>query len=890
MTARDSRDRFVRRLLHILVHAYPAAFRDQYGRDIEETELDRYREARARGAGAAMLVLVNAFLDAALNGVPEHLASPMPRPVMFYWVDVRYAMRLLRRSPLFTLLTIVVLSGGLGLSIFTFSFLHTAMMRPLPLDEGDRIVRVQQATGSGLDVADLALMRPDITTLREVGAYTTHELIVGSDDGRRALRATAAEWNIFQFTRTPPELGRGFYPEDAISGAEPVIVLGYRTWQFAFGGDSSIVDRRIIVNGAPARVIGVMPDGYGFPAAASAWVPLDAATLAAQPPGVTELHVYARLAPGVDARTARVELTTLHARVRQSRPQPAESAVDVPLPTGILVRSFPMAQFDDDGPLVFAILNVLSALVLLLACINVTNLLLARANERARETAVRLALGASRSRLVVQSLWESVLLCIAGGAVATALAAWGLGVVNAWAHTHLEGNLTFWWVWAPDRTTLLAAGAFITVALAVLGGVVSVRASNISFVEVLQDGGARAGGRREGRVARALVATQIATVSVLMLFGVLSGILAHRVANAQVGFDTRNLLSSRIVLPDDRHAAPRAAGQVFATLHDRLTAEPSLDGVVLRARLAHVADRESEFTVDAATLATPTMPPRAYVQGVFGDLHLVGAALREGRTLDARDDDRSMDVALVSEALAKRHWPGRSAVGTRIRLGGLGEATRERIVVGVVSDVLMGDPLARDRSTQAVYIPLRQTGARDVQVVFRHRGDGAAAQGSLHQVLTDIDPLLPPVNVMTFDEVLSKSALLARGVATLFSYCFGFALLLAVSGTYGLMSRSIGQRSREIGVRRALGATDGSIVRLLLTQGGRQVGVGALVALPPMLAVSAGFAHFFPVGIGLTIATGVLVVATIVGVVLAATYVPTRRALATPVLSALGRD
>jgi hypothetical protein len=276
----------------------------------------------------------------------------------------------------------------------------------------------------------------------------------------------------------------------------------------------------------------------------------------------------------------------------------------------------------------------------------------------------------------------------------------------------------------------------------------------------------------------------------------------------------------------------------------------------------------------------------------LGPLGLLGPSLREGRLLDARDHDGAARSALVSQAFARRHWPRGSAVGQRVRLVGVGERGEDawRTVVGVVSDVPLGNPLARDRSAAAVYVPLAQTDVAGAAILFRHRGDAAAAQAALQETVAATDPLLPPPEVRTFEEILAKTALMARSVARLFAGCFGFALLLAVSGTYGLMARAIGQRTREIGVRRALGATDRTIVRALLGQGSRQLGVGALAALPLMLVVGAGFSHFLPIGLGVSVGTGVAVAATIVGVVLAATYVPTRRVLAIAPRDALWRE
>jgi ABC-type antimicrobial peptide transport system permease subunit len=249
-------------------------------------------------------------------------------------------------------------------------------------------------------------------------------------------------------------------------------------------------------------------------------------------------------------------------------------------------------------------------------------------------------------------------------------------------------------------------------------------------------------------------------------------------------------------------------------------------------------------------------------------------------------------VAVVSRAMAQRHWPGKSPVGERIRLPGTGETGNDqwRTVVGVVEDVMYGDEFSRNRGPVAVYIPLAQHDAKWATVTFRHRGDAAAAQAALHTTVGAIDPLLVPSKVTTYDEVLEKSGLIARSVSRLFAVCFAFALLLAVSGTYGLMSRAIGMRTREIGVRRALGATDASIKRLLLGQGGRQLGVGAVVALPLMLLVGLFFSRFLPIAPWLAVASGVAVSISIVAVVLAATWVPARRALRVAPRDALFRE
>jgi predicted permease len=878
-------ERTVRRAYRALTHLYPALFRGEFGIDMEETFIDRYREAQARGAAATFAYLLVAVADAVANGLRERFTFSSSD---MHWNDLRYALRLLTRSPFFSALTIGVLAGGLGLSIFTFSFLYTAMLKPLPLSGGESIVRVA-ATMNGritpFDAVDLAAIRGSITTLSQVGAYTRAGVVIGDDTHRRATDVTLAEANLFDVAHTRPFLGRTLLPGDQQPGAEPVLVLGNWAWRVLFGADSAIVGRRVPVNGGLVRVVGVMPNGFGFPVASDGWMPLSTELLRTTTVGTQSFDVYARLASGATVAQATAEMTQLLARATSARVRTDAERADAP--TGAAVQSFQMMQMGDEGPYVFALLNVLATLILLLACINVLNLLLARANERARETAVRLALGASRGRLVMQSMWESIVLCLAGGALATMIAAWGLEAINTWTHVNMERNLTFWWVWGLDRAAVIAAGGFVTLAIAVLGGVVAARVTNTEFNAVLRDGGARSGGRREGRVVRGLVVTQIATVSVLMFFGVMSAIVAYRLVNIDFGYDTRGVLLTSVEPVGDRYATVQARRAFYQSMNDGLSARPAIDGVLLRSHVAGMRDDAGRFELGTTRRAFTAGSPRTYVDAVEGSLGAIGITLRGGRLFDARDDEHGARVALVSTSLAVQYWPGRSPIGEHIRLAAPDDSADVRTVVGVVSDILFGNVLSRDRSANGLYIPLRQSDASYATVLFRRRGDVSAAQAAFYTVLGDVDPRLAPPHISSFEEELTVSTLIAKSTAKLFAACFGFALFLAMTGTYGLMARSIGQRTREIGIRRALGATDRSVAQLLLGQGGKQLGVGVLVAAPLMLGVGFGFWYFMPIGLVVPLSAAVLVSGTIVGVVLAATYLPTRRALAVTPVEAL---
>jgi hypothetical protein len=552
----------------------------------------------------------------------------------------------------------------------------------------------------------------------------------------------------------------------------------------------------------------------------------------------------------------------------------------------MLVESFPAAQIGDERVLVFTGLNLLASLILLLAIVNVTTLLTARANERIRETAVRLALGASTGRLVVHSMWEGAILCVAAGMLGTAGAAWGLDAVTAWTRTHMEDNLAFWWVWHADRTTLIASGAFVTITIAVLGSVVSRRATHTNVREVLQDGGVRTGSRGEGRLARRLIAMQVTTVTVLMFVGVVSAVMAHRVLTLDPGYDPTRLLQVGFS-PADHFTTDELRDAAFRAVEARLGEHSAIDAVVIRKTLAARGERGA-FAVRGQERVGAL--PTATIVASLGDLSTVGVRLVAGRGIEAPDDRGRDAVAVISQSLAARLWPASSPLGRQLRAAGLGDAEGWRTVVGVVSDVPQGNPLSRDRSPDAIYVPLLQSAETEANVVVRYRSSDVAARQALVDVFAVVHPRSIPQYVHSMEEVLRKSALITTATARLVGACFVFALLLAVVGTYGLMSRSIGLRTREIAVRRALGATDATATRMLLGEGARQLGVGTVAAAPILAGLGTASVYALPVSASLTATAGVVVSVAILAVVIAATWLPARRTLRVPLREALGRE
>jgi hypothetical protein len=465
------------------------------------------------------------------------------------------------------------------------------------------------------------------------------------------------------------------------------------------------------------------------------------------------------------------------------------------------------------------------------------------------------------------------------------LAIWALDAVNGWAQATLPGNLAFWWVWGYDPSVLTAAGAFVVLTIAVLASVASRRAINTEINAVLQEGGSRAGSRAEGRVARGLVVAQVVAVSLLMFFGSVSAIVAYRVVHVDFGYDTRNVLDGAVFLPADRYPDRQARSRFFESLLDRLGERAEIEGAVLRLQLGNAENARGDIEIASGA---PGRRPRAHVIAALGPLATLGVDLAAGRAFGAEDDDNGARTALVSRAMAELYWPGRSALGEQITMTGIGE-TEPRTVVGIVSDSLFVEVAGGALSNVGAYVPLLQTDARGARVQFRYRGGEQGARAAYHEMLAALDPLLVS-ELTSLEEMLRLSTALARSVTDLITSCCVFALLLAVSGTYGLMARSIGRRTREIGVRRALGASDRRILAMLLGAGARQLGIGALIALPLLLAIGWGSSLFLPISFALSVATALAVSATIMMLVLAATWLPTRRAIAVAPRDAIWRE
>jgi predicted permease len=785
--------------------------------------------------------------------------------------DLKYAVRLVLKGPWFTLLTVLMLAGGLAISIYTFAIVNTMIYKDLPVADGHSIVQVTRERDGrmfGLDAYELASIRTNVDSLSEIGVYRTALGLFGDQESKRSVILTQTEWNIFEFTRTPPLLGRGFVRDDSQDGAEQVAVISYAIWQSVFLGDPSIVGQVARINGEAVLIVGIMPEGYAFPMHSEVWVPLSSRDVNPTSYSQASLDAYARLRPGISAESAAVELNGLLENIQRQRPDVDDESFDV-----AVVSTFQEALWGEWGPRVFAAVNALALFVLMLACVNVGNLLLARTNERIKEVAVRIALGARRSRLIVQMTLQNVIICAVGGVLALLVTARGLKATDQFLSSLIGNEMPFWWNWRLDGSVVVAAGLCLLLTIVMVSVLPVFTVSSVSPNAVIKEGIQVAAGRSAGRTPCVLVTMQVALISAVMLSGGTAAVIAYRMAHFDPGMDPTSLFVTQGVLPGETYDTPEEQ----LSFYERLLTELGNDGQIEAARITQKLG-ETEFAVGGDGYYTPGDYPRAQLSVMLETPSPVATTLLEGRGFDSRDSARGLRTVIVSESLARMYWPGESALGKRIDVMGRNANAGDRIVVGVVRDAI--SPLPEDESSLAIYVPLPQWIAPGAAtVMIRHRGSDAQARAAIYEALESVGAATSVGRVNRYKAELEAATLFATTLTNLLIGCGAFAILLAMTGIYGLSSNAVIQRTHEIGLRRSMGATNGNIIGLFLARGSKQLAVGlaisGLISIVLLLLIS----QLARLAVPLLILMGAIVVLAVSAVVLISIYVSVWRAI-----------
>lgn len=751
--------------------------------------------------------------------------------------DLQFGLRMLVKQPMMSTISILALALGIGLTVTMYSIVHGAM-RPLPIEEPWEIVNLEREnvargdTEMGVTQHEYLEWRDQQTSFEDLaGLYQGTVTLSGSE---RPIRYDGAFMSAQAFTLlgAQPLLGRPILEQDTRPGAPAVILLGYETWQNDFQGDPGVIGREARINAEPGTIIGVMPEGFKFPMAEEAWVPLRIDLANLERGAGTWLMVIGRLRDGVDIETALEEMNTIAARIEADWPE---------LNEGISVSAEPYTReyLDTD---VLAMLWTMQGgvlMVLLIACANVANLLLSRAFDRSKEVAVRAALGAGRWRIVSQFLAEVFVLAAIGGLLGLGIARVGVALFNA----QLATIPTPYWIsvridWVVlGATTLLVFGASLVAGIAP-----ALKVSGSDLHDVLKDESRGSSGFRMGRITRALVVAEVALSCALLVGAGLMIKSVSQLSNFEYGFPT-DVFTARIGLFEAEYPTVEERSSFFEELQRRLQELPGVQGAALADALP-ASDRASRprASVDGVSYASLEDHPRVNLAVITpGFFDTFDVELLDGRDFNALDTADSLPVTIVNRSLVERLFPGENPLGHRIKLGTDDDDGEPWFtIVGVAPDLVMQGLNSGDDPAQGFYLPLAQRDRRFMSLAARASGDSMSLAGQVRDAVASINADLPIYWVRPLSAEIHESTWFFSVFGTLFAVFGGAALFLAVLGLYGVMSFAARRRTQEMGIRLALGARPGSVLGMVMRGGFWQVGLGLTIGLGLGMLLASG--------------------------------------------------
>ena len=792
--------------------------------------------------------------------------------------DLRYGVRSFLKRPGFLVIAISTLALGIGATTAMFTVVNSVLLRPLHFPEPERIVLFQGVnprqgiTDSNMSIPDITDWQQQSQSFEQIAGFASGGVILSTGDEVERVRTTAVSAEFFPLFKTNPISGRVFQPDDMQEGRDAVIVISHALWQRRFGGAADVIDRKITLNGQPATIVGIMPAGFTYPNDCELWVPLERTK---ERRDNRFVEVVSRLKLNVSLAQAQTEMDTINQRLAQNY---------VETNTGWSVHLTELRE-SLVGELRTSLLILLGAVafVLLIACANVANLLLARAAYRQKEIALRTALGASRLRVVRQLLTESVLLSFVSGMAGLALSLWFIKLLIA--------------ITPPNTPRLseiridLRVFAF-TFGVTILAGILfglfpALQTSRPNLNETLKDSGQRGsetGGRN--RVGSLLIVSEIA-LSFMLLAG--AGLLIKsflHLREINPGFNPDNVLTMRLTLTPGKYAQGEPRAQIYKQLIDHVKATPGVQsaGAVLSLPLGGDTFEVGRSLIREGRPMTPDESSNAQYLPVTPDyFQTLQIPLKSGRFFTDQDTLQSTKVVLVNETMARALWPNENPVGRRFTIWRDEKFPRE--IVGVVGDTKAS--LDKEAGRQ-MYVPYAQDATwGSLSLVVRTAGDPSAMTSSVREAIRAVDKGIPNYNLKTMNDVVSTSAAPRRIPMLLMSAFAGVAMLLAMLGIYGVTSYYVTQRTHEIGVRMALGAQIVDVLKLVLRRAMLLAVIGIGIGVAGAIAVTRYLTSLLFGVKPIDTLTFVAVAVALAVVVFVACLVPARRAAKIDPLEAL---
>jgi len=750
--------------------------------------------------------------------------------------DLRFAFRLIARDRWFSAAVIVVLALGIGANTVGFTMVNAAFLRGLPFEEADRLYVLSLTNRAG---RRSNVSRPELQDWRDrsrsfAGLAGYRDAAMNISDDRALPELANGTWltaNTFSLLRQQPLLGRDFAAGDERTGAEPVAIIGYALWKNRYGNDPNVLGRTMRIDGQPTTIVGVMPDRMRFPDNSQVWAPFVPTEVQKRRDG-RALRVFGRLKDGTERREAQAEMSGIAEQLKSAYPEATRDLV------GLRVETFTERYIGGGGrPMLMTVMGAV-VFVLLIACANVANLLLSRSAYRAREIAVRTAMGATRWRVVRQLLLESVVLAVIGGSIGLLLAVAG---VNVFAAAIQNAGLPYWVVFSMDYVVFMYVAAICVLTAVLFGLAPALHVSKTNHSDVLKEGGRGTTGH--GRVrwfSSAMVVTELA-LTVVLLAG--AGLMVRSFMTlyaVDIGIDTDRLMTMRLELPDSKYPNAEDRRAFFDRLEPRLAAIPGVEAAAVTTGVPSRDGGERLLEIDARTTdATPVHVSTVAITPRF--FEVVGVPLVRGRNFHDGDGAPGSETVVINEDLAARFFPGEDPIGRRLRFTEREPAPGRppdawRTIVGISGRILHGSSL--DLYVNAVvYIPYRQESPAAASLLVRSALPPGSVMDGVRREVQAIDRDQPVLTIQTLEQLLALDRWWSRTWGSMFGIFAVIALVLSSVGLYGVMAYSVTQRTQEIGVRMAVGAQRWQVSWLILKRGLVQIATGLTVGLAGALAL-----------------------------------------------------